>query len=300
MTSSCNIQRLISESSDFQRLISTWRPDQSNRAPSLLKRRPFANFLGVGIEAVTYEQMEAMVDKWLSNKLGRSHHIACINAYCVTLTLWDRRLRAIYNSADLRGADGVPFVWWLRRFLKAPSDRITGPEIIWRLMRRAESTAYTFYLYGGAPEVVAKMKERLEGEYPYIRIVGYYSPPFRPLRIEEDEAICAEINRLKPDILLVGLGTPKQDYWIEEHLTKIPGSIFVAVGAAFDFLGGRIALAPQWIRESGFEWLYRLFTKDFCRLWRRYTVYNAIFLWSFLLQLTGIKVRRVMYTPRPE
>jgi N-acetylglucosaminyldiphosphoundecaprenol N-acetyl-beta-D-mannosaminyltransferase len=115
------------------------------------------------------------------------------------------------------------------------------------------------------------------------------SPPFRALTEEEDTTICAEINHLKPDIFLVGLGTPKQDYWIEDHLEKVRGSVFVASGATLDFFGGRIKMAPKWIRVSGFEWLYRLFSKDFNRLWKRYTYYNYIFLKYFFLQMCGVK-----------
>ncbi len=273
--------------------------DQNEHGALTPARRPFANFLGIGVDAVTYGQMESMVDKWLSNKKARSHHIACLNAYCVTLTLRNDRLRTIYNSADLRGADGVPFVWWIRRFLKLECDRITGAETIWRLMDRAKDRDYKFYLYGGEPTVVVTMKEYLERRYPHARIVGYHSPPFRPITPKEDEAICKEINGLQPDIVLVGLGTPKQDYWIDDHLAKIPGTVFVAVGAVFDFFGGRVRLAPQWIRNSGFEWLYRLVGRDFKRLWRRYTIYNVIFLWNFSLQLIGVRVRPANPTPRP-
>jgi N-acetylglucosaminyldiphosphoundecaprenol N-acetyl-beta-D-mannosaminyltransferase len=86
----------------------------------------------------------------------------------------------------------------------------------------------------------------------------------------------------------VGLGSPKQDVWISEHREKIRGAIMVASGATFDFFSGRIKQAPKWIRDSGFEWLYRL-TKDFRRLWVRYTVYNIIFLVMFGLQLTGLR-----------
>ena len=117
--------------------------------------------------------------------------------------------------------------------------------------------------------------------------MGKYSPPFRTLTKEEDNAVCNMINAAKPDILWVGLGSPKQDVWISEHREKIRGSIMVASGATFDFFSGRIKQAPQWIRESGFEWLYRL-TKDFRRLWVRYTLYNVIFLAMFSLQLIGI------------
>jgi N-acetylglucosaminyldiphosphoundecaprenol N-acetyl-beta-D-mannosaminyltransferase len=253
---------------------------------------PVYNFLGIGVDAVRYRDVFDAVNRWISDKDGRSHHIACVNAYCVTLALTNDRLARIYNGADIVGPDGVPFVKWIRATLKVPCDRIAAPDTMLQLAEQSRHTGYTFYLYGGDAESVVGMKKFLERRYPFIRIVGFHSPPFRPMTEEEDRNICAEINRLRPDIISVGLGTPKQDYWIEDHLYKIRGAVFVASGATFDFFGGRIKMAPEWIRRSGFEWLFRLVSKDFFRLWKRYTVYNAIFVWNFLLQLLHIRVRR--------
>lgn len=264
------------------------------------KRKKTANFLGVAIDALTYDDMFEMVDQWILNKSVRSHHIACINAYCVTLAMKDPRLARIYNGADIIGPDGMPFVWWIKRFLKVPCDRFAATDIILQLAEHSKQTGYTIYLYGGAPAIVVKMKEYLEERYPHIRIAGYTSPPFRPLTEEEDAAICDEINSLRPDIICVGLGTPKQDYWIDDHLYKIRGSVFVASGAAFDFFGGRIKMAPECIRRSGFEWLYRLLGKDFLRLWKRYSLYNIVFLWNFLLQVLRLRISKPNRWTRPD
>ena len=263
-----------------------------------MKKFPVANFLGVGLDAITYDQVFKKVDEWISDKEGRSHHIACINAYCVTLTLDNPRLAKIYSFADIAGPDGIPFVRWIKRTLNVPCDRIAAPDTILELAKHSKTTGYTFYLFGGSPVVVVKMKEYLEERFPHIKIVGYYSPPFRAMTTEEDKAICDEINRLKPDIISVGLGTPKQDYWIEDHIYKIHGSVLIASGATFDFFGGRIKMAPQFIRNSGFEWLYRLFSKDFFRLFRRYVLMNMIFLWNFSLQIMRISIRPVSRVTR--
>lgn len=255
-------------------------------------QKRIANFLGIGIEALTYEDMFKRADCWLKDKKSRSHHIACVNAFCVTSTLKNKRLASIYNGADITGPDGIPFVKWIQTFLKVPCDRFAAPDISLQFAERAKDKGYTFYLYGGAPDVVVKMKGYLEERFPHINIVGYYSPPFRDLTKEEDQKIVDEINGLAPDIILVGLGTPKQDYWIDEHLNQINGAILVASGATFDFFGGRIKMAPEFIRNSGFEWLFRLLSKDFFRLWKRYTILNIIFLWNFLLQIIHVKVRK--------
>jgi len=167
-----------------------------------------------------------------------------------------------------------------------------GPDVIVGLAERSRERGYTFYVYGGAPNVLESMRKNLEARFPHLQIVGTHSPPFRSLTDEEDQAICNEINRLQPDFVLVGLGTPKQDYWIDDHRDKLPGTVLLAVGAAFDFFGGRIKMAPRLVQRAGLEWLYRLAGPDFTRLWRRYTVYNAKFLWHFARQLTRRAHRR--------
>jgi N-acetylglucosaminyldiphosphoundecaprenol N-acetyl-beta-D-mannosaminyltransferase len=247
------------------------------------------NFIGTDIEALTYPEFFRYVTHWIANKSDRSHYIAIINAYCATEALQNPRVAGIYNRADLIGPDGKPFVHWLRWALKHPCDQFDASSIVTKLAQKSKETGYSFYLYGGHPDVVEKMKARLEELYPHINIVGYFSPPFRPLTQEEDQKICDKINALKPDIICVGLGTPKQDYWIDEHIHKIKGAVFIPCGAIFDFFGGRIKRAPRVISTLGIEWLFRLFSKDFKRLWYRYTVMNAIFLWNFFLQIAGCK-----------
>ncbi len=257
-------------------------------------------FLGMPVDAVNYDMMFTMVDDWLRNKDQRSHHIACVNVNNVVLAQDSERLRRIYSGADIIGADGMPFVRWIRTVHRLPCDRLAAPDILLELANRAREAGYSFYLFGGHPEVAARMKENLLARFPYLKIVGCYSPPFRPMTTEEDEAICRDINEARPDFILVGLGTPKQDYWIEEHIDRIRGAVMIASGATFDFFGGRIKMAPRIIRNSGFEWLYRLLSKDFFRLWKRYTVFNAIFLWGFVAQLLGVRQRTATRWRRAE
>ncbi len=248
------------------------------------------NFIGTPISAVTYADLYAAVDSWIEDKTSRSHNITIINAYCATLALLDPQLARIYDHSDLIGPDGMPFVYWLRYCLRTACDQFDGYSILTKLSERAKEKNYRFFLYGGDPDVVKNMKRKIESQYPYINIVGYMSPPFRPLTAEEDQTICHEINQLKPDIIFVGLGTPKQDRWIEDHIYKIRGAVMINSGALFDFVGGRIKRAPRLVSVLCLEWLYRLFSKDFRRLWYRYTILNLIFLWNFFLQVIGVKV----------
>lgn len=262
--------------------------------------KDYVNFLGVGLNPITYDELYVKIDNWIKDKEGRSHHIACVNAYNIALSINNKELYRIYNSADVTGADGMPFVRWIRKYYNQPCDRIAAPDTILKLAEHAKTRQYTFYLYGGAPEVCVKMKKYLEDRFPHIQIVGHYSPPFRDLTQEEDDAIVAEINALQPDIVCVGLGTPKQDYWIDTHINKIKGSVLIAAGATFDFFGGRIKMAPDYIRKSGFEWVYRLFGKDFKRLWKRYIVMYSVFIWNFALQKSKLATYNVIEYTRPK
>ncbi len=239
------------------------------------------------MHCLSYADMHQVFHEWLSDKTSRSHSLALVNVNCCVSALLNKRLVNLYNSADLIGIDSMPFLGWARAFHYKASDRFYAPDLMLEASRCAKQYGYTFFLYGGSPGAADKIEAYLRGQYEGVRIVGKYSPPFRALTEAEDQEVCDRINAAKPDILWVGLGSPKQDVWISEHRERIRGTIMIASGATFDFFSGRIKQAPKWIRDSGFEWLYRL-TKDFRRLWVRYTVYNIVFLVMFGLQLTGL------------
>jgi N-acetylglucosaminyldiphosphoundecaprenol N-acetyl-beta-D-mannosaminyltransferase len=245
------------------------------------------NILGINMDCLSYEDMHETFRAWLTDKSARSRSLALVNVNCCVSALFDKRLRGLYNSADIVGIDSMPFLRWARAFHNKKCDRFYAPDLMLEASSKAKDYGYTFFLYGGSASAPDKIEDYLRERFDGIQIVGKFSPPFRALTEEEDRAVCDMINAARPDILWVGLGSPKQDVWISEHREKIRGTIMVASGATFDFFSGRIKQAPQWIRESGFEWLYRL-TKDFRRLWVRYTVYNVIFLVMFGLQLSRL------------
>jgi N-acetylglucosaminyldiphosphoundecaprenol N-acetyl-beta-D-mannosaminyltransferase len=242
------------------------------------------NILGIKMDCISYEDMFTIFDEWLSHKSATSRRLAVINVHICVMSLFNKKLRDIYNSADLVGIDSMPFLKWGRLFYNRHSDHLNAPDILLNVSQKAKERKYRFFLYGGYPGAPEKIETYLSSRFEGINVVGKYSPPFRPLTNEEDDLLCNMINAVKPDFLWVGLGSPKQDIWIFEHTGKIQGSIIVPSGATFDFLSGRIKQAPAWIRKLGFEWLFRL-TRDFKRLWVRYTVYNVIFLIAFFLQL---------------
>lgn len=241
------------------------------------------NILGINMKCLSFDEMYRIYDHWLADKDSRSHSLAVINVHICVSALLNKKLRDIYNSADLTSIDSMPFLIWARAFYKRNSDRFYAPDLLLEISSKVREKGYTFFLYGGyagAPEKIEKyLMERFHG----INVVGKYSPPFRELSSEEDDAICELINNARPDFLWIGLGSPKQDVWIHAHREKLKGCIIVPSGATFDFFSGKIRQAPKFIRMSGFEWLFRL-TQDFRRLWTRYTVFNIVFLIAFFLQ----------------
>ena len=245
------------------------------------------NMLGIEMDCMSYADMYPIFDKWLSDKSTRSHSLALINVNCCVSALFDKGLRDLYNSADIVGIDSMPFLMWARLFYRRESDRFYAPDLMLEVASQAQRRGYSFFLYGGYEGAPDRIEAYLREHVGDIRVVGKYAPPFRQLTAEEDAAICATINEAAPDFIWIGLGSPKQDFWIHEHKEKIRGSIIIPSGATFDFFSGRIKQAPRWVRRIGLEWLFRLF-QDFRRLWIRYTVYNVIFLFAFFLQLIGL------------
>ncbi|MBI88614.1 MAG: hypothetical protein CMG60_00890 [Candidatus Marinimicrobia bacterium] len=245
------------------------------------------NFIGIKIQCLSYLDLYEFIINWLKSE--SSAHIAVMNAYCLALAHKDNFLSKIYTEANLIGPDGMPFVHWMNLFSNKKVNRFDATNLLIKLIEFSEELKYSFFLYGGEQNVLNKMVKNLKSQYPYIRIADYYSPPFRPLNKTEKENVIKRIKNSKAKIICVGLGTPKQDYWIYEHKHKIDGVLFLPCGAIFDFFGGRIKKAPKIISYIGFEWLYRLFSKDFKRLFYRYTILNMYFLFHLFLQITGIK-----------
>jgi len=246
------------------------------------------NILGISMDCLSYEQMHAAFDWWISDRTRPALSVALVNVNCCVSGLEDPVVRRCYAHAGVRGIDSMPFLKLARLLTGEKLDRLYAPDMMLEVARRAQQTHYRFFLYGGAPGAAEKIQQMLEERFPGVQIVGTYCPPFRPLTPEEDAIVVKTINDTRPDFVWIGLGSPKQDVWIEEHRDRIPGCVMIASGATFDFFSGRITQAPKWIRDIGFEWLFRL-CHDWRRLWKRYTVYNFLFLYYFTLQLLGLK-----------
>jgi N-acetylglucosaminyldiphosphoundecaprenol N-acetyl-beta-D-mannosaminyltransferase len=226
-----------------------------------------ADILGVRVSAINPDDAVATIECWIGE---RSHNYVCITGvHGIMESQRDLRLRAIHNAAGLVTPDGMPLVWLSRWLGKQRTRRVYGPDLMRRLTEISAARGYRQFYYGGAEGVAEQLKERLSKVHPALQVVGTLCPPFRPLTVEEDQTIVETINAARPDIVWVGLSTPKQEYWMASHLGRVDAPVLIGVGAAFDFLAGTKQQAPRWMQRSGLEWLFRLLSEP-RRLWRRY------------------------------
>ncbi|MGC2856373.1 WecB/TagA/CpsF family glycosyltransferase [Novispirillum sp. DQ9] len=248
--------------------------------------------LGVRVDALDMPRALDTIDGWIAG--GERHYVCIRDVHGVMACQKDEQLRRIHTEAGMVTPDGMPLVWMSRRLGHPETSRVCGPDFMLELCDHSRARGYRHFLYGGAPGVVEDLKANLEARYPGLEICGAYSPPFRPLSEEEDAEVVAMINAARPDILWVGLSSPKQEYWMAAHKGRITAAAMIGVGAAFDFHAGRQKRAPLWMQRSGLEWSYRLMSEP-RRLWRRYLVMAPRFL--FLLareELRGLGRRSAM------
>lgn len=191
--------------------------------------------------------------------------------------------RAKVNSADLVIPDGRPLVWIQKLTGHLDATQIRAKDLMVETCLWASENDVTVGFYGGMPEVIEKIKSRAAREFPHLRIVYSYSPPFRAPTGDEDRAIVRAINDRSPDILFVGLGCPKQEMWMADHRNALT-CVMIGVGAAFDFYAGSVKESPAWLSRIGLEWLYRLIREP-KRLWRRYLLLNPRFVFLAVSQL---------------
>jgi N-acetylglucosaminyldiphosphoundecaprenol N-acetyl-beta-D-mannosaminyltransferase len=180
--------------------------------------------------------------------------------------------------------DGMPMVWLCHWYGFDHVERVYGPDLMLAVCDHGIKPGYRHYLYGGAPGVGERLANCLRARFPGLQIVGIESPPFRSLTPEEESQIGLRIREACPDIVWVGISSPKQERWMAEHINRFEVPVMVGVGAAFDFLSGIKDQAPRWIQTSGFEWLYRLFHEP-RRLWRRYILGYPRFIILIAIQM---------------
>jgi len=244
------------------------------------------NVLGVGLSVINLNRARELVAQALEQKI--KGYVCVTGVHGVTEAQKDESLRAILNQSFLNTPDGMPMVWLGRLHGFREMDRVYGPDLMLSICEFTRAGGHTHFLYGGADGVAQELKRKLEARFPGIKIVGTYTPPFRTLSPVEEADLVRTVNAIKPDIIWVGLSTPKQEKFMAHFWQKFDATLLFGVGAAFDFHAGLVRQAPRWIQRSGLEWLFRLGCEP-RRLWRRYLKNNPLFIWRVGCQLAGLK-----------
>ena len=225
------------------------------------------DILGVGVSPINLDDAIATIERWISE--GSRNYVCITGVHGVMASRRNQRLRRIHNDAGMVTPDGMPLVWFSRFMGEHRTERVYGPDLMRKMTAVSGQRGYRQFYYGGSEGVADKLKQALVTSHPRLEVAGTLCPPFRELTPQEDRAVVAAINAAHPDIVWVGLSTPKQEFWMANHLGRIEAPVMVGVGAAFDFLAGTKRQAPRWMQRHGLEWLFRLCSEP-RRLWRRY------------------------------
>ena len=247
---------------------------------------PRVNVLGIGLSVLNLDSALAAISAALANKT--KGYICVTGVHGVMESQSDPVLRGILNRAFLNTPDGMPMVWAGTLRGHREMSRVYGPDLMNLVCDWSRQKNYTHFFYCGGDGVALELKRRLEEKFPGLKVVGTYTPPFRALNADEEAELIRTVATLKPDMIWVGLSTPKQERFMAQYGPKLAATLMFGVGAAFDFHAGRVRQAPRWMQRSGLEWLFRLCCEP-KRLWKRYLKNNPIFLWKFFCQLAGLK-----------
>ena len=224
------------------------------------KRYPIA---GVPFDLVDHPDVLAAI---VSRPMAAPLIVTLVNPHTVMNCRASRPIRDAVLASDLILPDGVGIALAARLLGLPRHGRIPGPSLVLNLCRDGRSSGLRHYFYGGAPGVARNMAARLSTAFPGLEVAGWYSPPLLDPTLQDDH--CARINEARPDVIWVGLGSPKQELWMARNAAELKARAVIGVGAAFDFHSGNVSWAPEWVRRIGLEWAYRLAVEP-RRMWRR-------------------------------
>jgi N-acetylglucosaminyldiphosphoundecaprenol N-acetyl-beta-D-mannosaminyltransferase len=245
------------------------------------------NVLGVGISVLDQDRAREFLFRAV--KEGRRGYVTVTNVHSVSEAQRDPKLKRIFNGALLATPDGMPIVWMGRLQGHPEIRRVYGPDLVLNLCDHARPFGFSHFFYGGRPGVTEELAANLQKRFPGMKIAGTFSPPFRALNETERTQLREIVRQTQPDFFWVGIGMPKQEYFMAEYLSILPeAKILIGVGAAFDFFSGRVRQAPRWMMRMGLEWLFRL-SQEPKRLWKRYLINNPLFILRGAAQLLGLR-----------
>jgi N-acetylglucosaminyldiphosphoundecaprenol N-acetyl-beta-D-mannosaminyltransferase len=243
--------------------------------------------LGIPVDVITWTEAVGRICDWAGRR--ESRYVSICDAHSIVKAGRDAEHGRHILSADMVTPDGWPVAWMLRQIGHAQQERINGPDLMGKVLAEAEKRKLCVYFYGTTDTTLALLHGQLMQKFPALKIVGMYSPPFRPLTAQEVAEDIERINKSGAHLVMTGLGCPKEDRWMYQHRGKVH-AVMLGIGAGIDFWAGTVTRAPDWMRLNGLEWLYRL-SREPQRLWKRYLVHNTLFAVGALSQLLGVKSR---------
>lgn len=251
--------------------------------------------LGTRVDVLNYDGAAEIITRWAQAR--QSKYVCAANVHMVMEAYHDDHFSRVVNSADLVSADGMPLVWLLRKMGVEDATRVYGPDLMLHVCAAAQLQEIPVGFFGGHGDYLERLVHNMRARYPALRINYAYSPPISDLDPAPDEQIISDINASGVRILFVSLGCPKQERWMLRHKGRVQ-AVMLGVGAAFDFVSGRVRQAPRWMQQNGLEWLYRL-SREPKRLLARYIRGNPRFVLLVLLHRLGIATaRRTSRAPR--
>lgn len=239
------------------------------------------DILGTRISAVQIPGVIALMEEWIARR-DWHNNIVISNVDTIIQSRYNSKVSEAVNNGSLAVPDGFPLMVLARLSGFGLKHRVYGPDLLLEFLRQTEGKAYSHFFYGTTEETLARLVGNIRRRFPASRIAGTYAPPFRDLTPEESAKVVEMINSASPSVLWVGLGCPKQELWMHRYKPELRVPVMVGVGAAFDFFAGTKPQAPEWMRNNGFEWLFRLLCEP-RRLWRRYLINNFLFLYLLLV-----------------
>jgi N-acetylglucosaminyldiphosphoundecaprenol N-acetyl-beta-D-mannosaminyltransferase len=247
-------------------------PDEHGHLEAL--ERPCSVLFDIPIELAEPAEMLRTITGWVGR--GEQHRVMYVNAHVVNRSRALPDLAAALRTADLVYCDGYG-VRLAARTLDLPvPHRMTGADWIWGLAALCEAQGKSLYLLGADPTLARAAADRLRRWYPRLRIAGSHHG-YAELGSAQNERVIEDINAADPDIVLVGMGTPKQELFVDRYADRLGADVLWTVGALFDYIAGRVPRAPRWLADNGLEWIFRLAIEPH-RMWRRYLLGNPAFL----------------------
>ncbi len=238
--------------------------------------------LGIKVASITVDQLLENIYV-LANNSEAPCLVSNLNIHAANLCYRDKTFREFMQRSTLTFCDGAGIILAMKILGHTIVERITYADFMWRLAEFSSEKGLLLYFLGSTEGIAEKAKNNLQKKYPDLKIVGVHHGYFsKDSTTDENADVLNSINIVRPDLLIVGMGMPIQEYWILENIEKLDAKVILNGGAVFDYVSGKSTRAPRWMIDHSLEWLGRLLIEP-KRLWKRYIIGNPLFFWRIFI-----------------